>query len=209
MAAQFMEATDKPVAERRRRSPGVILLAAALFFLTVPFAVFASGYGADVYGGGVYGTGVVPAVTPPVNVSGGPLPGYVTPPIIAAAFATSTVIAATSSIASTVPSASTGATSIATTSTSTFRFGRSLQFRDHDADVKRLQEFLNGHGSPVASNGSGSQGQETDYFGVLTLQAVIHFQNSHANEILKPVGLSSGTGYFGPATRAFIDALSN
>jgi peptidoglycan hydrolase-like protein with peptidoglycan-binding domain len=104
--------------------------------------------------------------------------------------------------------ASTTAIAPVTPSSSSFQFTRPLQFRDHDTDVKRLQQFLNGHAATIAADGAGSLGQETSYFGALTLRALIRFQNAHANEILKPIGLSSGTGYFGPATSTFINAMA-
>ena len=52
---------------------------------------------------------------------------------------------------------------------------------------------------------SGLPGRETDYFGSLTYTALVNFQNYHASEILAPVELTQGTGYFGPATRAFVN----
>jgi hypothetical protein len=45
------------------------------------------------------------------------------------------------------------------------------------------------------------------YFGSLTFQALIRFQNAHAAEILAPLGLAKGTGFFGAATRAYVDTL--
>jgi peptidoglycan hydrolase-like protein with peptidoglycan-binding domain len=81
-----------------------------------------------------------------------------------------------------------------------------LQLQDHGADVQALQEFLNTHGALVAASGSGSPGSETDYFGSLTYQALIRFQSAHAAEILAPLGLSQGTGFFGAATRAYVNS---
>jgi peptidoglycan hydrolase-like protein with peptidoglycan-binding domain len=87
-----------------------------------------------------------------------------------------------------------------------FVFTKDLKFKMSDPDVLKLQQYLNAHGVPLADTGYGAKGEETDYFGPLTLRAVIRFQEAHAAEILVPLGLSQGTGYFGPSTRAFINA---
>jgi peptidoglycan hydrolase-like protein with peptidoglycan-binding domain len=72
------------------------------------------------------------------------------------------------------------------------------------ADVTNLQRYLNSHGFALATTGTGSSGQETDYFGKLTFNALVKFQNAHAADILMPLHLSSGTGIFGSGTIAFI-----
>lgn len=130
-------------------------------------------------------------------VGSGPLaPGYVnTNPT-----ATTVALTSTSSIA--IPTAS---TSTETALAPAFHFARNLQLQDHGADVQQLQEFLNTHGALVAANGSGSPGGETDYFGSLTFQALIRFQDAHTAEILAPLGLSKGTGFLGAATRAYVN----
>lgn len=43
------------------------------------------------------------------------------------------------------------------------------------------------------------------YFGKITKSALAGFQEKYAKEILEPVGLKKGTGYFGPSTRAFLE----
>jgi len=132
-------------------------------------------------------------------VGSGPLaPGYVN----INPTATTTALTGTSSIA--IPAAS---TSTETAQPPAFHFARNLQLQEHGADVQQLQELLNTHGALVAANGSGSPGTETDYFGSLTYQALIRFQNAHAAEILTPLGLSKGTGFFGAATRAYVNSL--
>ena len=81
-----------------------------------------------------------------------------------------------------------------------------LSINDQGADVKRLQEYLNQDPKTrLAGSGPGSPGKETEYFGSLTRQAVIRFQNIYAEEILYPVGLTQGTGVVGPQTRKFLN----
>lgn len=88
-----------------------------------------------------------------------------------------------------------------------FRFDRDLRLGSQGADVKLLQQFLNHYGFTVAARGAGSPGGETSYFGPATRSAVIRFQEAHSAEILAPSGLSSGTGYFGPASRRFANGM--
>ena len=84
-------------------------------------------------------------------------------------------------------------------------FSRSLTLGTVGADVKALQEILNNEGFAVSSVGAGSSGNETEYFGERTKQALIKYQNFYRADILSPVGLSFGTGYFGPSTIGFIN----
>jgi hypothetical protein len=65
-------------------------------------------------------------------------------------------------------------------------------------DVKGLQTFLNTHGYSVASSGPGSRGNETSMFGGLTRAALVRYQ--------KAKGITPAVGYFGPKTRASINA---
>lgn len=82
-----------------------------------------------------------------------------------------------------------------------YAFSRNLRLGMRGDDVKMLQAFLNGRGFVVAISGSGSVGQETTYFGMLTKLALIKFQEAYMNEILIPAGLQKGSGYFGDLTR--------
>ncbi len=79
---------------------------------------------------------------------------------------------------------------------SVWLFTRDLQFGITHPEVRLLQQFLNQNGFMVSTTGAGSSGSESDYFGNLTRQALIKFQNGK--------GIKPAAGYFGPITRAFI-----
>lgn len=83
-------------------------------------------------------------------------------------------------------------------------FIRQLKAGMIGGDVLALQQYLNSHGFPIATVGSGSSGQETKYFGTLTRDALLKFQEAHVADILAPLHLSHGTGVLGSATIAFI-----
>ena len=86
-------------------------------------------------------------------------------------------------------------------------FTMNHQMGDRGGEVMNIQKFLNANGFQVAAAGPGSPGNETDYFGPATKAAVIRFQNAYASEILAPVGLTAGTGYWGNSTRAKANAM--
>ncbi|MBT3948862.1 hypothetical protein HOF40_02125 [Candidatus Parcubacteria bacterium] len=75
-------------------------------------------------------------------------------------------------------------------------FSRDLRFGMTGADVKALQQYLNNNGFAVAPEGyPGAIGNETEFFGHATQNALIKFQESK--------GLPT-FGYFGPMTRRVI-----
>ncbi len=84
-------------------------------------------------------------------------------------------------------------------------FTRSLKFGSTGEDVRQLQIFLNTHGSVVSLLGPGSLGNETYFFGNATKAALKKFQEMHAKDILVPVGLTTGSGIFGPFTLVFVN----
>lgn len=86
-----------------------------------------------------------------------------------------------------------------------FTFTRSLTIGSTGADVLALQQLLNDEGFTVSETGAGAPGQETTYFGGRTQQALIKYQNFYRADILEPVGLQFGTGYFGPSTIVFVN----
>jgi hypothetical protein len=98
---------------------------------------------------------------------------------------------------------SSGGACVSFTFTTNFRQGQS------GAEVMQIQKFLNTMADTrVAASGAGSPGNETSFFGPATAAAVRKFQEKYAADILTPVGLSAGTGYWGPSTRAKANALA-
>ena len=81
----------------------------------------------------------------------------------------------------------------------TANFARNLEVGMTGDDVKGLQVWLNTHGYQVAASGAGSPGNETSRFGAATRAALIKFQ--------KAKGISPAAGYFGPKTRAVLNAM--
>lgn len=74
---------------------------------------------------------------------------------------------------------------------------RGLKMGSVGEDVKCLQRYLNWSGYTLATLGAGSPGNETTYFGPKTVAAVKKWQEFHAPTVLNPLGLSSGTGFWG------------
>lgn len=83
-------------------------------------------------------------------------------------------------------------------------FTRDLKQGDFHSEVRLLQKYLNDLGYMVADLGVGSPGKETTFFGKRTKQALIRFQEDRKSVLLEPLGLHSGTGYFGAITRNYI-----
>ena len=71
-----------------------------------------------------------------------------------------------------------------------------------NAQVRCLQTFLKNQGADIYPSGYVS-GNFLD----LTRQAVIKFQEKYAADILTPIGMSFGSGYVGPRTRAKINQM--
>jgi DNA-binding beta-propeller fold protein YncE len=82
-------------------------------------------------------------------------------------------------------------------------FIRSLRLGIQDPEVRNLQTFLNNNGFTVSASGSGSPGNETSYFGRMTLNAVCRFQVAKG---IVPSPKDSSCGIFGPKTRAAVNA---
>ena len=81
-------------------------------------------------------------------------------------------------------------------------FTRNLYPGMSGADVKCLQQYLNGAGFAVAASGVGSAGNETQYFGPLTQAAVKKWQDANG------VVYGAYGGYFGPISQAKFTALA-
>ncbi|MCK5591024.1 MAG: peptidoglycan-binding protein, partial [Candidatus Pacebacteria bacterium] len=83
-------------------------------------------------------------------------------------------------------------------------FTTGLKYRMSDEKIKLLQEFLNTDpDTEVTDSGAGSSGNETNYFGELTLRAVERFQVKHSIATKNDLGYGS----VGPKTRAKLNDL--
>lgn len=94
-----------------------------------------------------------------------------------------------------------------TTGGACFTFTQNLKQGQSGAEAMQVQKFLNSKGFTVAATGAGSPGNETSYFGPATKAAVIAWQNANAATVLTPVGLTAGTGYWGPSSRAAANSM--
>jgi len=79
---------------------------------------------------------------------------------------------------------------------------RNLWVGNFGEDIKTLQKILINEGV------WGSWVGVTGYFGPITKRALIKFQEKYQREILSPIGLEKGTGFFGPLTRSFLKEIS-
>lgn len=78
---------------------------------------------------------------------------------------------------------------------------RDLTIKSKGDDVRRLQECL------AKFPDIYPEGEVTGYFGSKTKKAVIRFQEKYKDDVLKPLGLSKGTGKVGPLTREKINEI--
>lgn len=88
--------------------------------------------------------------------------------------------------------------SMSGSSSSCYTFSTDLTLGSTSEGVRALQVFLNNKGYMIATAGPGSKGNETTYFGGLTRTALAKYQAA--------VGISPAAGYFGPITRAKVNA---
>lgn len=91
-----------------------------------------------------------------------------------------------------------GTSAQSATSAAVHAFKSNLTVGSLGGEVKALQEYLNAHGYAVASSGPGSTGSETTVFGSLTKNALMKLQKAN--------GIIPAAGYFGPMTRAYVEA---
>lgn len=102
-----------------------------------------------------------------------------------------------SSNTATPPPATTTNPPPTTTSIPAYNFTTNLQQGDSGAGVTALTQIL-------TSQGFLSAPQNT--FDSTVFNAVVAFQEKHADQILTPLGLTAGTGFVGPSTRAYLNS---
>jgi hypothetical protein len=105
---------------------------------------------------------------------------------------------ADASIIASVKASLEGVTGGSVTSAAVHVFKANLTVGSLGSEVKALQQYLNNHGYAVAGSGPGSPGNETTTFGVLTKAALAKLQAA--------AGITPAVGYFGPKTRAYVEA---
>lgn len=69
-------------------------------------------------------------------------------------------------------------------------------------EIKALQKILINEDLWEAEVGA------TGYFGPITKGALAEFQEKYSSEILRPIGLETGTGYYGSQTKNYLEKLS-
>ena len=77
---------------------------------------------------------------------------------------------------------------------------RNLSQGARNDDVKTMQGLLIKEGFLPADSATG-------FFGKLTREAVVKFQEKYAADVLKPAGLTKGNGFIGPGTRKKLNEL--
>jgi hypothetical protein len=82
------------------------------------------------------------------------------------------------------------------------KFETNLYYGVRGEEIRRLQQFLSDQGEEIYP-----EKLVTGNFLSLTRQAVVRFQEKYKDEILTPLGLEKGTGYFGPSTRQKVNEL--
>ena len=93
--------------------------------------------------------------------------------------------------------------------TSSKFFIKPIKFKTRSEEVKTLQQILNQDSdTQIAQQGAGSPGNETNYFGSLTVKAVKKFQCKH-NIICKGSETITGWGSLGPKTRAKLNEIAS
>jgi len=85
-----------------------------------------------------------------------------------------------------------------------FVFENNLKYGMRNNEVKYLQIILKKEVGPPTYP---ERALATGYFGLITKNSVIKFQEKYASEILTPLGLTKGTGFVGKTTRAKLNQL--
>jgi len=88
-----------------------------------------------------------------------------------------------------------------------FQFLRTLRLGDSNSDVRVLQEVLNlDPDTRLAETGIGSPGEETEYFGSLSRDALQRFQAKY-NIVSSGSEETTGYGLVGPRTREQLNQI--
>src|SRR3989344_3205966 len=114
---------------------------------------------------------------------------------------TRTAITATGGTTQTTCTAT--STTPTTPSSGTVTITRWLTVGTTGTDVKNLQIFLNANGYTITQSGTGSKGNETNYFGTLTREALQKFQCARGI-VCSGTPTTTGYGATGPKTRAVL-----
>ena len=89
-----------------------------------------------------------------------------------------------------------------------FSFRKDLLLGDTDPDVRELQRVLNADiDTMINTDGPGGRGKETTYFGQLTKDAVVKFQNKYKNSVLAINNITVADGKVNKNTRTRLNLL--